>query len=222
LIFGAGLGALQAALVPLVQKLYGLARTLDAITVEINPLAVTRDGGLVAADGKLEVDDNAIFRHKDLVGAEEAGEDPLEAEAKRRHLTYVRLDGTIGVIGNGAGLVMNTLDLVQQQGGRAANFLDIGGGAKADVVHNALELLAMDPRVKGILINIFGGITRGDEVAKGIIEARRDLGLKLPLVVRMTGTREAEGRKLLEAAGVAPEVTATAAARKIVELATRG
>ncbi len=222
LIFGAGLGALQAALLPLVMKLYSLARTLDAITVEINPLAVTRDGGLVAADGKLEVDDNAIFRHKDLVGAEEAGEDPLEAEAKRRHLTYVRLDGTIGVIGNGAGLVMNTLDLVQQQGGRAANFLDIGGGAKADVVHNALELLAMDPRVKGILINIFGGITRGDEVAKGIIEARRDLGLKLPLVVRMTGTREAEGRKLLEAAGVAPEVTATAAARKIVELATRG
>jgi succinyl-CoA synthetase beta subunit len=219
LIFGAELGPLQAALLPLVQKLYGLARTLDAITVEINPLAVTRDGGLVAADGKLEVDDNAIFRHKDLVGAEEAGEDPLEAEAKRRRLTYVRLDGSIGVIGNGAGLVMNTLDLVQQQGGRAANFLDIGGGAKADVVHNALELLAMDPRVKGILINIFGGITRGDEVAKGIIDARRDLGLNLPLVVRMTGTREAEGRKLLEAAGIAPEVTATAAARKIVELA---
>ncbi len=222
LIFGAGLGTLQAALLPLVQKLYGLARTLDAITVEINPLAVTRDGGLVAADGKLEVDDNAIFRHKDLVSAEEAGEDPLEAEAKRRRLTYVRLDGTIGVIGNGAGLVMNTLDLVQQQGGRAANFLDIGGGAKADVVHNALELLAMDPRVKGILINIFGGITRGDEVARGIIDARRDLGLKLPLVVRMTGTREAEGRKLLEEAGVTPEVTATAAARKIVELASRG
>jgi succinyl-CoA synthetase beta subunit len=219
LIFGAGLGPLQAALLPLVQKLYGLARTLDAITVEINPLAVTRDGGLVAADGKLEVDDNAIFRHKDLVGAEEAGEDPLEAEAKRRRLTYVRLDGSIGVIGNGAGLVMNTLDLVQQQGGRAANFLDIGGGAKADVVHNALELLAMDPRVKGILINIFGGITRGDEVAKGIIDARRDLGLNLPLVVRMTGTREAEGRKLLEAAGITPQVTATAAARKIVELA---
>jgi succinyl-CoA synthetase beta subunit len=114
---------------------------------------------------------------------------------------------------------MNTLDLVQQQGGRAANFLDIGGGAKAEVVHNALELLAMDPRVKGILINIFGGITRGDEVARGILDARRDLGLKLPLVVRMTGTREAEGRKLLEEAGVTPEVTATAAARKIVELA---
>jgi succinyl-CoA synthetase beta subunit len=221
LIFAAGLGAMQGPLLPMVQKVYGLARALDAITLEINPLAVTRDGGLVAADGKLEVDDNALFRHKDLVGAEEAGEDPLEAEAKRRRLTYVRLDGSIGVIGNGAGLVMNTLDLVQQQGGKAANFLDIGGGAKAEVVHNALELLAMDPRVKGILINIFGGITRGDEVARGIIDARRDLGLKLPLVVRMTGTREAEGRKLLEEAGVTPEVTATAAARKVVELARR-
>ena len=220
LIFGAGLGALQAGLVPLVQKLYSLARTLDAITVEINPLAVTRDGGLVAADGKLEVDDNAIFRHKDLVAAEEAGEDPLEAEAKRRHLTYVRLDGTIGVIGNGAGLVMNTLDLVSREGGRAANFLDIGGGAKAEVVHSALELLAGDPHVKGILINIFGGITRGDEVAHGIIDASRDLNLKLPLVVRMTGTREEEGRQLLREAGITPEATATGAARKIVELAT--
>jgi len=218
LIFNAGLGGLLGSLLPLVQKLYGLARNLDATTIEINPLAVTRDGGLVAADGKLEVDDNAIIRHKDLVGAEEAGEDPLETEAKRRHLTYVRLDGSIGVIGNGAGLVMNTLDLVQQQGGRAANFLDIGGGAKAEVVHSALELLAMDPNVKGILINIFGGITRGDEVARGIIDARRDLGLTVPLVVRLTGTREAEGRKLLEAAGVIPEVTATAAARKIVAL----
>lgn len=219
LIFSAGLGGLLGSLLPLVQKLYGVARNLDATTIEINPLAVTRDGGLVAADGKLEVDDNAIMRHKDLVGAEEAGEDPLETEAKRRHLTYVRLDGSIGVIGNGAGLVMNTLDLVQQQGGRAANFLDVGGGAKAEVVHSALELLAMDPNVKGILINIFGGITRGDEVARGIIDARRDLGLTLPLVVRLTGTREAEGRKLLEAAGVIPEVTATAAARKIVDLA---
>jgi succinyl-CoA synthetase beta subunit len=221
LIFSAGLGALHAPLMVMVQKLFALARALDAITIEINPLAVTRDGGLVAADGKLEVDDNALFRHKDLLGAEEAGEDPIEAEAKRRRLTYVRLEGSIGVIGNGAGLVMNTLDLVQQQGGRAANFLDVGGGAKAEVVHSALELLAMDPHVKGILINIFGGITRGDEVARGIIDARRDLGLKLPLVVRMTGTREAEGRKLLEEAGVTPEVTATAAARKVVELAGR-
>jgi succinyl-CoA synthetase beta subunit len=219
LIFRAGLGALQAQLAPLVGKLYSLARAYDALTIEINPLALTRDGGLVAADGKLEIDENAMFRHKDLRGADESEEDPLEAEARRRKLTYVRLDGWIGVIGNGAGLVMNTLDLVQREGGRAANFLDVGGGAKAEVVHNALELIAGDPHVKGILINIFGGITRGDEVARGVIDASRELNLKLPLVVRLTGTREEEGRQLLQDAGIAPEATATAAARKVVELA---
>ncbi|HYM51408.1 MAG TPA: ADP-forming succinate--CoA ligase subunit beta [Candidatus Limnocylindrales bacterium] len=219
LVFQAGLGPLQAQLVPIIQKLYGLAKSLDATTIEINPLALTRDGGLVAADGKLEVDDNSAFRHKDLQGADEGADDPLEAEARRRRLTYVRLDGWIGVIGNGAGLVMNTLDLVQREGGRAANFLDIGGGAKADVVHNALELLAMDTRVRGILINIFGGITRGDEVARGVIDASRDLHLTVPLVVRMTGTREEEGRRMLSEAGITPEASATAAARKIVELA---
>jgi succinyl-CoA synthetase beta subunit len=219
LIFRAGLGPLQAQLSPLVVKLYALARTYDALTIEINPLALTRDGGLVAADGKLEIDENAMFRHKDLHGADESDEDPLEAEARRRRLTYVRLDGSIGVIGNGAGLVMNTLDLVQREGGRAANFLDIGGGAKADVVHSALELLASDPNVKGILINIFGGITRGDEVAHGIIDATRDLNLQLPMVVRMTGTREEEGRQLLQEAGITPEASATAAAARIVKLA---
>jgi succinyl-CoA synthetase beta subunit len=221
LVFKAGLGSLQAQLGPVVGKLYTLARSLDAITVEINPLALTRDGGLVAADGKLEIDDNAAYRHKDLHSAEDFDEDPIEAEAKRRKLTYVRLDGSIGVIGNGAGLVMNTLDLVQREGGRAANFLDIGGGAKAEVVHSALELLASDPRVKGILINIFGGITRGDEVARGIIDASRDLKLKLPLVVRMTGTREEEGRQMLDEAGIAPEASATDAAKKIVTMARR-
>ena len=222
LIFRAGLGPLQAQLTPLVTKLYALGRTYDALTIEINPLALTRDGGLVAADAKLEIDENALFRHKDLHGADESDEDPLEAEAKRRKLTYVRLEGSIGVIGNGAGLVMNTLDLVEREGGHAADFLDIGGGAKADVVHSALELLAGDPRVKGILINIFGGITRGDEVAHGIIDATRDLNLKLPLVVRMTGTREEEGRQLLKEAGIPPEAGASAAARKIVELAAAG
>ncbi len=222
LIFRAGLGPLQAQLTPLVTKLYALGRTYDALTIEINPLALTRDGGLVAADGKLEIDENALFRHKDLHGADESDEDPLEAEAKRRKLTYVRLEGSIGVIGNGAGLVMNTLDLVEREGGHAADFLDIGGGAKADVVHGALELLAGDPRVKGILINIFGGITRGDEVAHGIIDATRDLNLNLPLVVRMTGTREEEGRQLLKEAGIPPEAGASAAARKIVELAAAG
>ena len=222
LIFRAGLGPLQPQLTPLVSKLYSLARTYDALTIEINPLALTRDGGLVAADGKLEIDENAMFRHKDLHGADESDEDPLEAEARRRKLTYVRLDGWIGVIGNGAGLVMNTLDLVQREGGKAANFLDVGGGAKAEVVHSALELVTSDPRVKGVLINIFGGITRGDEVARGVIDASRDLNLKLPLVVRLTGTREEEGRRLLQEAGITPEASATGAARKVVELARRG
>jgi succinyl-CoA synthetase beta subunit len=222
LVFRAGLGPLQSQLAPLIVKLYSLARTYDALTIEINPLALTRDGGLVAADGKLEIDENAMFRHKDLHGADDSEEDPIEAEARRRKLTYVRLDGSIGVIGNGAGLVMNTLDLVQREGGRAANFLDVGGGAKAEVVHSALELLAGDPQVKGILINIFGGITRGDEVAHGIIDASRDLNLTLPLVVRMTGTREEEGRQLLREAGITPEATATGAARKVVELARAG
>jgi succinyl-CoA synthetase beta subunit len=219
LVFRAGLGPLQTQLAPLVSKLYALARTSDALTIEINPLALTRDGGLVAADGKLEIDENAMFRHKDLHGADESNEDPLEAEARRRRLTYVRLDGWVGVIGNGAGLVMNTLDLVQRQGGKAANFLDVGGGAKAEVVRNALELIAGDPNVKGILINIFGGITRGDEVAHGVIDAFRELNLRLPLVVRLTGTREEEGRRLLQEAGITPEATASAAARKVVELA---
>ena len=219
LVFRAGLGPLQTQLAPLVSKLYALGRTYDALTIEINPLALTRDGGLVAADGKLEIDENAMFRHKDLHGADESDDDPLEAEARRRRLTYVRLDGWIGVIGNGAGLVMNTLDLVQRQGGKAANFLDVGGGAKAEVVRNALELIAGDPNVKGILINIFGGITRGDEVAHGVIDAFRELNLTLPLVVRLTGTREEEGRRLLQEAGITPESTATAAARKVVELA---
>jgi succinyl-CoA synthetase beta subunit len=219
LIFRSGLGPLQSQLTPLVSKLYGMARSYDALTIEINPLALTRDGGLVAADGKLEVDDNANFRHKDLHGAEDIEDDPLEAEAKRRHLTYVRLDGWIGVIGNGAGLVMNTLDLVQREGGKAANFLDVGGGAKAEVVRSALELVTSDPHVRGVLINIFGGITRGDEVAKGVIDASAELQLKVPLVVRLTGTREEEGRQMLQDAGITPEATATMAARKVVQLA---
>jgi succinyl-CoA synthetase beta subunit len=128
----------------------------------------------------------------------------------------------VGIIGNGAGLVMNTLDLVKQHGGSPANFLDIGGGARAEVVKQALEMLLLDPAVKGVFVNIFGGITRGDEVARGLISAREELHMTLPLVVRMTGTREEEGRQLLEAAGITPAVSAPEAARKIVELIAAG
>jgi succinyl-CoA synthetase beta subunit len=222
-----GAGRLAAALVPLVQALHRLAVSLDALTCEINPLVVTAAGGLVAADGKLEIDENAEFRHRDV--AEEiardaagddgrSGDDPFEAEARRRGLTYVHLDGDVGCIGNGAGLVMNTLDLVKQQGGEPANFLDIGGGARAEVVRNALDMVLSDPKVRGVFINIFGGITRGDEVARGIIAARDELHITKPLVVRMTGTREEEGRRLLQEAGIHPGISAVEAARQIVAL----
>ena len=221
--------SLLAQLVPLVQRLYSLSQRLDATLCEINPLVITGAGRLIAGDGKIEIDQNAEFRHHDLVkelgddqAASSSGEDPLEVEAKRRGLTYVHLGGNIGVVGNGAGLVMNTLDLVKQHGGEPANFLDIGGGAKAEVVRNALEMVLLDPQVKGIFVNIFGGITRGDEVATGLIAARDQLHIKVPLVVRMTGTREAEGRQILEGAGITPAVSAPEAAQKIVDLTSGG
>ncbi len=216
---------LLAQLVPLVQNLYSLCQRLDATLCEINPLVVTSEQRLIAGDGKVEIDQSAEFRHHDLVKelgddqeAAASGDDPLEVEAKRRGLTYVHLGGDVGVIGNGAGLVMNTLDLVKQHGGEPANFLDIGGGAKAEVVRNALEMVLLDPAVKGIFVNIFGGITRGDEVANGVIAARDQLGIRVPLVVRMTGTREEEGRAILEQAGIVPAVSAPEAAEKIVQL----
>ena len=208
-------------------RLHALAMALDATTCEINPLALTTQGQLVAADGKVEIDPNAEYRHQDVIDAPRAdepdddaasGEDPLEVEARRRGLTYVHLDGEVGVIGNGAGLTMNTVDLVKQQGGEPANFLDIGGGAGADKVRNALEMVLLDPKVRGVFINVFGGITRGDEVARGVIAARDELHITKPLVVRMTGTREEEGRGLLEAAGIVPAKSPTEAARTIVAL----
>ena len=145
-----------------------------------------------------------------------------EVEAKKRALTYVSLDGDIGIIGNGAGLCMGTLDLVQRAGGRPANFCDIGGGAKAEVVENALAVILMNPKVKGVLINVFGGITRGDEVAKGIITARDNLKMRVPLVVRLSGTREEEGRAILKQNGIEPGVSGWEAAKKIVELTRAG
>ena len=223
--FDAGLGDLAGKLAPLIGKLYALALRRDALTCEINPLAVVAGGDVIALDGKLEVDENAEFRHPDLEKyrrEEEGSGDALDAEARKRGLTYVHLDGNIGVLGNGAGLVMNTLDLVKAAGGSAANFLDIGGGAQAEKVRNSLEMVLLDPNVKSIFINIFGGITRGDEVARGIIAARDQLDIKVPMVVRMTGTAEDEGRRLLQEAGITPGVSAPEAARKAVELAQAG
>jgi succinyl-CoA synthetase beta subunit len=224
LVFDAGLGELARPLSGLIKKLYRAIPDFDAVTAEINPLVVTKKGELVAGDAKLETDENAAWRHKDLeekYGSVLEG-DPYEVEAKKRGLTYVSLDGDIGIIGNGAGLCMSTLDLVQRAGGRAANFCDIGGGAKAEVVENALAVILMNPKVKGVLMNVFGGITRGDEVAKGLVTARDNLKLKLPLVVRLSGTNEEEGREILKKNGIEPGASAWEAAQKIVELSRAG
>jgi succinyl-CoA synthetase beta subunit len=220
LAFDAGLGELARPLTSLIKKLYRAIPELDAVTAEINPLVVTTKGEIIAGDAKLETDENAGWRHKDLeerYGSVLEG-DPYEVEAKKRALTYVSLDGDIGIIGNGAGLCMNTLDLVARAGGKAANFCDIGGGAKAEVVENALAVILMNPRVRGVLMNVFGGITRGDEVARGLVTARDNLKMKLPLVVRMSGTNEEEGRAILKRNGIEPGASAWEAAQKIVEL----
>jgi succinyl-CoA synthetase beta subunit len=220
LAWDAGLGEHVRTLVPLVKKLYRAIPDYDALTAEINPLVVTRQGELVAGDAKLETDENAAFRQREL--EERYGEvlegDRYEKEARKRNLTYVSLDGEIGIIGNGAGLCMGTLDLVQRAGSGAANFCDIGGGAKAEVVENALAVILMNPRVRGVLINVFGGITRGDEVARGLVQARDSLGMTLPLVVRLSGTNEEEGRAILKENGIEPGASGWEAAQKIVEL----
>lgn len=204
----------------LIRKLWEAFLASDASLAEINPLAVTADGRLLAADAKVQIDDNALFRHPEFEAwQEESEDDPIEAEAHRRGIQYVHLDGHIGVIGNGAGLVMATLDEVARAGGRAANFLDIGGGARADLVRNALDIVLMDPKVRAVLINIFGGITRGDEVARGILAATDTMDIRVPLVVRLAGTRAAEGAALLQGANLASAETMQEAAAKVVALA---
>jgi succinyl-CoA synthetase beta subunit len=220
LVFEAGLGEHARALVPLVKRLYRAIPEHDAVTAEINPLVVTAGGKLVAGDAKLETDENASFRQRTLeeryTGVMEG--DRYEVEAAKRGLTYVSLGGEIGIIGNGAGLCMGTLDMVVSAGGHAANFCDIGGGARAEVVENALTVILMNPNVRGILINVFGGITRGDEVARGLVQARDNLRMSLPLVVRLLGTNEEEGRAILKENGIEPGASGWEAARKIVEL----
>jgi succinyl-CoA synthetase beta subunit len=209
--------------VQIAHQLYRCFTASDASLAEINPLMVTTSGAVIAADAKFEVDDNALFRQPTLLDQrEEAEEDPIEAEAHRRNVTYVRLDGDIGIIGNGAGLVMTTLDLVNRAGGKPANFLDIGGGARSDQVRQALEIVLMDPNVKGVLFNIFGGITRGDEVARGILEATGSMDIKVPIVVRMSGTRAEEGLRLLEGSKLVPAAGPVEAAEKMVALVRGG
>lgn len=190
----------------------------DASLAEINPLALMADGSVMAADAKILIDDNALYRQPEYASwAEPEEANPLEFEAKAEGLTYVKLDGDVGIIGNGAGLVMTTLDMVARCGGKPANFLDIGGGAKAEVMKKALMFVARDPQVKGILVNIFGGITRGEEVAKGIIMAQGELPAGMPIVARLSGTGEAEGRALLADAGLLWGSDMRDASQKIVD-----
>ena len=175
-------------------ELHEVASEEDATLIEVNPLIVTAERRVLALDAKVTIDGNALFRHEDLAELTDvSAEDPQEAMAKEKGLTYVKLDGDIGILGNGAGLCMSTLDVVAQAGGAPANFLDAGGGSKAEAIVDALEVITSDPKVKAVLFNIFGGITRCDEVAKGIIEASEQIGLKLPLVVRLDGTNSEEG-----------------------------
>jgi succinyl-CoA synthetase beta subunit len=188
----------MGALLDITQKLYQAFVQFRAHLVEINPLAVTPQGEIWALDSKFILDDDDL--PSDIPGGQGERLDPLEQAAHEADLQYVKLDGNIGIIGNGAGLVMSTLDLVKLSGGRPANFLDIGGGASADRMHKALELVLSDRQVQGVFINIFGGITRCDLVAQGIIAARRALDIRVPLVVRLVGTNEAEGRRLLQQA----------------------
>ena len=206
-------------------SLVELAKAEDATLIEVNPLAVLSGGKVVALDAKVTIDGNALFRHPALAEvAAEADGDPQEAMARKKGLTYVKLDGDIGIFGNGAGLCMSTLDVVAQAGGEPANFLDAGGGARAEEIIDALNVITSDPKVKAILFNIFGGITRGDEVAKGIIEAAAQTGIELPMVVRLDGTHSEEGLALLAESGLSNihhETTMLGAAERVVELAGR-
>src|SRR5882724_603278 len=204
-------------------KLHTAFNESDATLIEVNPMVVTKDRDVIALDAKVTIDNSALFRHEDLAGLEEGFiEDEQEQMAKEKGLTYVKLDGDIGILGNGAGLCMSTLDVVAQAGGDPANFLDAGGGSKAEAIVDALTVITSDPKVKAILFNIFGGITRGDEVAKGIIEASQQIDIGVPLVVRLDGTNSEEGLGLLADAGLPDlhvEKTMLGAAEKVVELA---
>ncbi len=226
LIYGGGVTdpSEQKQIASIVEKLYRAFVEFDATLCEINPLIVTPDGTVKALDSKFTVDDNAFFRHADIAEMRDtAAAYPIEAFAREKGVTYVKLDGSVGIIGNGAGLAMSTVDVVAHVGGRPANFCDLGGGGSAEGVVDALEVITADPQVKSIFFNIFGGITRGDEVARGILEALDRLDMsKYPIVVRLDGTNAEEGRRLLAEAGnpnIHPEATMLEGARRAVELA---
>jgi len=219
----------------LAERLWAVFTDEDATLVEVNPMILTTDGRVVALDGKVTLDDNAAFRQEHSAFADPEAADPIEARAKAKHLNYVKLDGQVGIIGNGAGLVMSTLDVVayagEEFGGmRPANFLDIGGGASAEVMANGLDIVLSDPDVRAVLVNVFGGITSCDAVANGIVSAigmlaERGEEVRHPIVVRLDGNNAAEGRRILDESGIAAvEQVATMddAARRVAELASAG
>jgi succinyl-CoA synthetase beta subunit len=203
---------------------YRLALDYDAELAEMNPIVETNDGKFMAADTRVIIDDNALFRHPEFKSRplEEAELSPSELAAQKSGLAYVKLDGDVGIIGNGAGLVMATLDAIQLYGGRPANFLDVGGGASSDVMTTALDVVLSEPNVKVLFINILGGITRCDEMAKGILEAKSRVGFNRPMVIRLVGTNEQEGRRILTDAGIHVLNSMEEAAKKTVELLKTG
>src|SRR5690242_15985243 len=223
LAFGIGIPA--ASINAAVAAMSALARAyvaIDASLAEINPFILTKDGKVYALDAKINLDDNALYRHKDLVELRDLNEeDPLEVEASKFGLNYIKLDGTVGCMVNGAGLAMATMDIIKYAGGKPANFLDVGGGANAEQVKNAFRILLTDKNVKAVLINIFGGILRCDTLATGVVAAARDLNIQVPVVVRMEGTNVELGRKILMESGLNFTVGLDMrdAAEKVVRLA---
>jgi succinyl-CoA synthetase beta subunit len=220
--FGLGLpaGAMKPFLAML-GRLYKLFVDYDCSLLEINPLVVTRDERVIALDAKLTFDDNALFRHKDIIEFRDlAEENPLEIEASKYNLNYIALDGNVGNMVNGAGLAMATMDIIQQAGARPANFLDVGGGASAEMVENGFRIILSDKNVKGILINIFGGILRCDVLASGVVQAARQTGISVPVVVRMEGTNVEQGRRILAESGLnlITAVDLKDAARKVAQI----
>jgi succinyl-CoA synthetase beta subunit len=223
LAFGIGIpaasvGAASKAMIALAKAYEGV----DASLAEINPFILTKDGRVFALDAKINLDDNALYRHKDLLELRDiAEEDPLEVDAARFGLNYIKLDGNVGCMVNGAGLAMATMDIIQYAGGRPANFLDVGGGANAEQIQNAFRILISDKNVKAVLINIFGGILRCDILATGVVAAARELGVSVPIVVRMEGTNVEEGRRILRESGLNFTVAdgMKDAAEKVVRLA---
>ena len=225
LVYGAGVAdpSEQKQIAAIVTKLYDAFVGADAMLCEINPLIVTPEGEVKALDSKFSVDDNALYKHPEIAEMRDvAAADPLEALAREKGVTYVKLDGDVGILGNGAGLVMSTLDVIALVGGEPANFCDLGGGGDAEGVVDALEVITRDEQVKAIFFNIFGGITRCDEVARGILTALERLPIAHPIVVRLDGTNAEEGRTILAEAGIAnihPETTMLDGARRAVEFA---